>query len=243
VLGGVFLLSLATTKRETYLLPLLPPLAILMALAMEDALEASRETLGAASRWLWGRIQPILLSLWGLSLPVALVVYTSSPRLSYLVLGAVALVVGIAGVTWGFQGNLVRAWEAHRISAAILCIAALALAVPVVESQKDMAPFARWVGEQVPSAGPIPATGADETLCGIIPFATGRWVKPLSAASIDELAVSGQAPGWVLEQAGDRSGIGDLGHLGYLMVREQRFGPGRTLRLWKRFPQTEPSPP
>ena len=247
VLGGFLLLSVATTKRETYLLPLLPPLLLLMAMAVEDALETSGEAQLMADRWLFGRLQPILLSVWGLVLPIALALYTRSPQPSYVVLGTVALLVGIAGVTWGFQGNLVRAWETHRISAAILCVAALALAVPVVEPQKDMAPFARWVGEQVPGTDPLAATGADETLCGIIPFTTGRWLQPLSAARLSELAASGQSPAWVLDQAGDGSGPGSgnevLGRLGYVLVREQRFGPGRTMSLWKRFSQTEPSAP
>ena len=243
VLGGLLLLSVATTKRETYLLPLLPPLLLLMALALENALEASEEAPAKADRWLFGRLQPVLLSIWGLALPVALVVYTSSPRPSYLTVGLVALLAGIAGVAWGFQGNWVRAWEAHRISAAILCVAALALAVPVVEPQKDMAPFARWAGDQVPGQGPIPALGADETLCGIIPFVTGRGVQALSAHTWSTLTASGQCPGWVLEQAGESTNTYGLGTLGYVLAREQRFGPGRTMRLWKRFPQTEPSAP
>jgi hypothetical protein len=160
-----------------------------------------------------------------------------------LTVGFVALLAGIAGVTWGFQGNWAKAWEAQRVSAAILCVAALALAVPLVEPQKDMAPFVRWTGEQVPGQGPIYALGADETLCGIIPFATGRSVQGLSAAGLNDLAASGRAPGWVLEQAGERPNTYGLGTLGYVLAREQRFGPGRTMKLWKRFPQTEPSPP
>lgn len=244
VLGGVLLLSAATTKRETYLLPLLPPLALLMALAMEDmAGEAGRDALSRSGRWLAGRLQPILLSVWGLALPVALIAYTHSPRPSYVAVGAVALCAGIAGAAWGFREDLARAWEAQRVSAALFCIVALALAVPVAEPQKDMAPFARWIGEQVPGRDPIPALGADETLCGIIPFTTGRGVQALSAESWSEQAASGGGPAWVLEQASQRSRDYRLSPLGYLLVRQQRFGPGRTLKLWKRFPHAEPSPP
>ncbi|OYW05124.1 MAG: hypothetical protein B7X11_02205 [Acidobacteria bacterium 37-65-4] len=244
VLGGALLLSAATTKRETYLLPLLPPLVFLMALAMEDALAgAARCPLDGAGRWLVARLQPLLLSLWGLALPVALILYTRSPRPSYVAVGTVALCAGIAGVAWGFRGDLARAWEAQRVSAAIFCIVALVLAVPVAEPQKDMAPFARWVGEQVPGKDRIPALGADETLCGIIPFTTGRGVQVFSAESWGEQSVAGLFPAWVLEQANERSKDYRLSLQGYLVVRQQKFGPGRTLRLWKRFPQTEPSTP
>ena len=244
VLGGVLLLSAATTKRETYLLPLLPPLALLMALAMEDLLaESGRGSLSRAGRWFAGRLQPVLLSLWGLALPVALIAYTHSPRPSYLAVGILALCAGMAGVAWGFRDDLARAWEAQRVSAALFCIAALVLAVPVAEPQKNMAPFARWVGEQVPGRDPIPALGADETLCGIIPFTTGRGVQAFSAGSWSEQTTAGRGPAWVLEQASERSKDYQLSLQGYLVVRQQKFGPGRTLRLWKRFPQTEPSPP
>lgn len=244
VLGGALLLSAATTKRETYLLPLLPPLALLMALAMEDAVaDATRGPIGGAGRWLMGRIQPVLLSLWGLALPVALILYTRSPRPSYVVVGMVALCAGVAGVAWGVRGDLACAWEAQRVSAALFCIVALVLAVPVAEPQKDMAPFAHWVGEQVPGNDPIPALGADETLCGIIPFTAGRGVQVFSAESWGEQSVAGLCPAWVLEQAGERSKDYRLSLQGYVVVRQQKFGPGRTLRLWKRFPQTELSTP
>ena len=41
VLGGFVLLSLASTKRSIYLLPLLPPIFILMAISLEDALRTA----------------------------------------------------------------------------------------------------------------------------------------------------------------------------------------------------------
>jgi 4-amino-4-deoxy-L-arabinose transferase-like glycosyltransferase len=241
--GGVLLLSLATTKRETYLLPILPSLSLLMAVALEEAWRKSAEDLASAERWLFGRIQPVLLSLWGIALPVSVAIYTRSLRPTTVVLGAAGLLAGIAGVHWGFRGDLRRAWEAHRASAVVLCLSALFLVVPIMELQKDMAPFARWTGFTVPGHDPIAALGADETLCGIIPFTTGRPLEPLSAERLSALAASGAAPSFLVEQRGGDPDKTDLPALGYALLREQRFGTGRSLRLWTLNHPTEPAHP
>jgi 4-amino-4-deoxy-L-arabinose transferase-like glycosyltransferase len=241
--GAVLLLSLATTKRETYLLPILPSLALLMAVALEDAWRKAPEELAAGERWLFGRLQPVLLSLWGIALPVSVALYTKSLRPATVVLAMAGLLAGIAGVHWGFRGDLRRAWEAHRASAVVLCLSALFLVVPIMEPQKDMAPFARWTGFTVPGHGPIAALGADETLCGIIPFTTGRPVEPLSAERLGALAGSGEAPAFLIEQRGGDHEKTDLPALGYALLREQRFGAGRSLRLWKLNHPTEPAHP
>lgn len=241
--GGVLLLSLASTKRETYLLPLIPPLAMLMALALEEALRRGGAALDGADRWLFGRVQPLLLSLWGLAVPAALVVYTRSPRPAYVTLLAAGLLAGLTGIYFGLKARLPQAWDAHRVSAALMCAAALAAAVPVAEAQKNMAPFCRWAGVAVPGRGPIPALGADETLCGIIPFTTGRWIESLTAAQWAGRISSGDTPPYLLEQSGAGRGDEGMSRAGYSVLGERQFGPGRTLRLWRLTKQTERAPP
>ena len=243
VLGALLLLSLASTKRETYLLPLVPLLAVLMALALDDAIRLPSGTLDGPSRWLFGRLQPAFLSLWGLVVPVALIVYTKSPRPLYLVLLLAGLGFGLAGIYFALRDRFAPAWDAHRASAVLMCVAAIAVAAPVADAQKNMAPFCRWVGLAVPGRAAIPALGADETLCGIIPFTTGRTVESLSPSRWTELADTGMTPEYVLEQVGREDAGQALSPAVYEKLGERKFGPGRTLRLWHKAKQREPNQP
>ncbi len=234
VAGCLVLLSAASTKRETYLLPVLPALLMLMALAFWEALCPGDRTPMAFGRAVSRYVQPALLSLWGLAVPVALLVYTRSLWPSYVVAGALALVAGAAGVWWGRRGLLGPAWEVHRVSALLFCLAVLVLAVPVLEGQKDMAPFLRWMDGELPKGAPVAALGADETLCGIIPFATGRSVQPLTPAQFKALAADGGRPSHVVQQGDSRfPDDADPRAEGYEPVREGRFGPNRFIRLWR----------
>lgn len=234
VAGSLLLLSAASTKRETYLLPILPPLMILLALALWDAVRAPGAGEGRYGRTLTRFVQPVLLSIWGLAVPVGLLLYTRSPWPRYFLAAALALVAGAAGILWGWRGSLGRAWEGHRVSALLFCLAVLVLAVPVLESQKDMTPFLRWMDGEMPKGAPVAALGADETLCGIIPFATGRAVQPLTGDQFRALAKGPGRPPYVAQQ-GDSRFPSDVAPdaEGYALLREGRFGPNRYIRLWR----------
>jgi hypothetical protein len=97
-----------------------------------------------------------------------------------------------------------------------------------------MAPFVKWIGAQVPAGPRLAALGADETLCGIIPFVTGRAVTPLSAREFEKLSREGTAPAFLVQQGDPRlKADADPEGAGYDLVRERLFGPNRYLRLWK----------
>ncbi len=228
--GGFVLLSMASTKRQTYLLPVLPAVGILLALALLGALDA-REA-GGWQRVLYGRVQPYVMALWGLFVPVAVIVYTHSYWALYIAVLCVAGAAGWAGVKWGAGGDFTHAWEAHRLSAAIFCLAVIGLAMPIIDAQKDMAPFARWLDKQLPSGKAVEAVGADETLCGIIPFVTGRRVVALTGPELAARIAASKQPGYLVDQDAAVSKEA-LATAHYVLVKEGRFGGHRTISLWR----------
>jgi len=234
VLGGFVLLSLASTKRSIYLLPLLPPLFILLASSLNDALQPAESEAPLWKKLLFGRFHPAILAVWGVALPLAVLVYTRSPWPTTVNLLALGLLAGGFGIWWGFKDLAKRAWELQRLSAMVLCVAALGLAVPVLDAQKDMAPFVRWIDQELPRGVPVPAIGSDETLCGIIPFVTGRDVVELKPDGLQGLLDGPGAPAYLVEQLGSGARDQNLAGHGYALAGERQFGVGRKIRLWKR---------
>jgi 4-amino-4-deoxy-L-arabinose transferase-like glycosyltransferase len=234
--GPLALLSVASTKRGIYLLPLLPPLFILAAAALQEVLARDPAD---RPRWigvLFGAVQPVVLAAWGLALPASVLVYTRSPWTSTIVLLVFGALAGLAGLWSGPRGGLSWAWEAHRFSAVLFCVCALTLVVPLLDAQKDMAPFAARVDAFLPAGEDVHALAADETLCGIIPFVTGRRVSPISGVEMESLLKEGKGPAYLLQRVDPGTYSGDLAKTGYRLLLEGRFGTGRILRLWKAEP-------
>ncbi len=243
--GGFVLLSLASTKRQTYLLPVLPAVGILLALALLAALN-TRDARGW-QRVLYGRVQPYVMALWGLFVPVAVIIYTHSYWALYIAVVCVAGAAGWVGVKWGASGDFARAWEAHRLSAAIFCLAVIGLAMPIIDAQKDMAPFVKWLDGQLPAGRAVKAVGADETLCGIIPFVTGRRVVTLTGSELTAQIAASTQPGFLVDQDGAVSKE-TLSAAHYVLLKEGRFGGHRTISLWRYLDEdsnqsTPPLPP
>lgn len=236
VLGGLVLLSVAATKRAIYLLPLLPPLFLLLASVLTGARERAER--GLAARWesiLLGRSQAAWMALWGLALPAAVLAYTRSPwprTINLVVLGALA---GALGLHWSWKGLWTRAWEAQRLSAVLFGVAALGLALPILDARKDMAPFFLWVDAQVPAGESVTVVSPDETLYGIIPFTTGRTVAGLTPDELTKRMERERAPALLVEQVDPEIPDLRLAKAGYVLLREGRFGRGRTVRLWRFF--------
>lgn len=228
VVGMLVLLSASATKRDIYLLPLLPMLALLLAANMHAWwVEQSAAAVPIRSPEWW--LQCLLCAVFALA-PVGGTLWRLGSRdpvaLTYLVAAG-----GMA---------LFLAWQSTRGARHPLALALLALAAAGVvglvfvmpralEPQKNMMPFVRWVGTQLPAREPVYATGVDETLEGIVPFVTGRRLVEIELARL-----RGAAPAFVLVQ-GSQGGrtAPDLGK-DYRLLGERHFGPGRYMALWRR---------
>lgn len=229
VAGGFFLLSASATKRETYLLPLLPPLFILMGLC----LVALQQKASAGSLRAGGvlKAQVILTGAWGVVLPAAEIFYFK--RVSLLgaslaaasALSAVLAWMGFAKGRFSLDRN-----PAQIAPAASAVLAMFLIAVPALAPQKDMSPFIAEIGSRIPAGSQVVVLGADETLCGIIPFVTGRGVAVISEAPHG----SSEGPLWLVWQGQDEATRAGLESSGYVLVTKRTFGSARTVSLWRR---------
>ncbi len=229
VAGGLLLLSASSTKRETYLLPLLPPLFILMGLAWTAlqgrASEGSARARGALV------LQVMISGAWGLALPAAAAVHFKHVSLLGAAIAAAA-VASCAVALFGFsRGRYALGKNPAQAAGAVAGVAALFLiAVPALAPSKDMSPFIAEIGSMLPAGSQVAVLGGDETLCGIIPFVTGRGVMEISEAPRG----SSEAPAWLLWQGRDETTMAGLESSGYVLVVKRTFGSSRTVSLWNR---------
>ena len=234
-LGGFLVLSLSATKREIYLLPLLPPLFLEMGAASARALDASatRESGAWVRASLW--TQAVLCGLWGFVPAVALVIYHRSLGPAEAVGLALALACAAGGLVFTARKRQFEAGIFAVASAAVFAIASLAVVAPALERQKDMRPMARWGDSCLTPREPVYTLGSDETLLGVIPFVTHRRV--VACGSDGSYGAPGAVhlpPSTFLLQ--EKGGIGKLPPVlsGYDLVQGQESGSRRRWSIWRR---------
>jgi 4-amino-4-deoxy-L-arabinose transferase-like glycosyltransferase len=232
VAAGFAFLSLSASKREIYLLPLLPPLFILMGLAAARFAEDWGEMPTKRKLALFGILQTLTLVVWTLAAPVGIMAFTKRVSPLAVALLAAGLTAAVAGGAACFRRGLKRAFPPFALAALTGAAAMVVLAGPALNPQKDMTPFVRWVDVRVPP-GPVAAVGADETLCGIIPFVTGREVLPVGPEEFRRLKEEGHPPPFIVERVDPDLNPPDLAANGYELLKEQEFGRKRIFRLWR----------
>ena len=229
-LGPLVVLSLASSKREVYLLPLLPPLALLMASATLDRIEAESN---GPRPGRWARVgdwlQAAILALIGVApAGAALIVTRSVSTLSAILLiaglaMAAALAVAVARRDAG------RAFWIGAGSMALALAGAIVLVVPPVDRVKDMEPFMTRIDAILPQGEAVPAMGADETLLGIVSFVTGRRVIPIEAKNLGDAS-------FVLVQSIRSEPDPTALATAFERIEAGEFGPRRRMALWRRRP-------
>ncbi len=228
VLGGLAVLTASSTKREVYLLPVLPPLFLLMALAAEERLSAPGPG-GTWGRWAW-RLQAALAAAFAGTPAVAFAAYAG--RVSPLAGLSAAVAVGAgAGVLLALRGDPAVLARRAFVAAAVGWLSVTVLAPPLLEPQKDYAPFVAAIGAALPAGEAVRAGGADETLLGIVPFVTGRRVVAVTPA--DLRGPQSALPRFVVLQSKDRERVWPEIEARYDLADSRDFGPGRRISLWR----------
>jgi len=224
----LLVLSISATKRETYLLPLLPLIFLGLGVHVADWWRSWRQR-GSAPLGVSWWLQTLLLGVFVLAPPVLV----SGWQQRSDVLTVSLFLLGLLGA-----GLLLRAsCKAQRTRAGILALAnaviatssLLVLAAHAFDGMKDMTPFAASVGHELPPGMPVYTTAMDESLQGIVPFATGRRLIAVDPGSLSDAS----SPGWILVQDNHDGRITALPPA-YALERSQSFGPGRVLQLWRR---------
>ena len=231
VAGPLVVLSLSSSKREVYLLPLLPPLALLMASAIRDRIDASERSFSPSIWILTGDwVQAAILGLTGIAPAVAYVAFTKHVTPASVVLGLSGLVSASALVLAVAHKNARRAFWVGAASLGLAIAGAFALLVPQADAIKDLSPFVVSIDGMLPRGEPVRALGADETLLGIVPFVTGRRVIPIEAAQLAEAQ-------FVLVQSVEKEPVPAALEAEYERVAMREFGSSRQMALWRRRTQ------
>jgi len=148
----VVFFSISTEKRDLYVLPALPAIALMMAAAVANV-AGWRDELGDSAvvhrRWVTTG-QGIVGGLFTL---VALAVPFAGGRVPYLpawmvyLLGAVLLVTGTAGLVSALRGRALASVVTVAAGMAVLYFTATALVYPAMESRKSARSFALQIKE------------------------------------------------------------------------------------------------
>jgi len=242
--GMLLLLSVSATKRETYLLPLLPLLFLWLGIRSYEWWQDWQLRVGPALGWLWW-LQVLLLCAYVLGPPIAGWIWLRSPNVWLLAALTLGLVCTAALVRFSLLRLRVRAGWMALLCAILGGATVLTLSPVLLDDAKDMAPFVRWIGAQLPPATPVYATGTDETLAAEIPYYTGRTLVPISFARLRRSPAAAPGaedrPAWVVVQD-NHDGRAESLAPDYALVGERSFGGRRSLLLWRLLPRAA-SPP
>jgi 4-amino-4-deoxy-L-arabinose transferase-like glycosyltransferase len=227
-LGPLVVLSVASSKREVYLLPLLPPLTLLMAWVTLDRIEAERQ--GARSG-LWSRsgdwLQAAILAIAGVAAPVAYAVVTRSVTTMSAILSVAGVATMGALVVAVARRAAERAFWIGAASMGLALVGVWAFAVPRVDAIKNLEPFMTRIDAVLPQGEPVRAMGADETLLGAVSFVTGRRVIPIETKDLSEGTFV------LVQSVGTEPTPGELASA-YERIEAREFGPRRRMALWRR---------
>ncbi|HEX2965054.1 MAG TPA: glycosyltransferase family 39 protein, partial [Syntrophorhabdaceae bacterium] len=179
--AGIVFLSIASTKRTLYLMPIFAPMAALTGIYLEQLLTATNlKRYEKAFFWLLS----IVLFVAGLVLVPAY--YYLSRRYFGLTSGGFSLMLTIcallvcAAVVFGFcclKNHRIRNYYISIvISITVFFLGSVFYFFPLIDKEKSFIPFCKEVSSRVPMGQPLFAYQPDETLRAVIPFYTGHYV-------------------------------------------------------------------
>jgi len=225
--GMVLLLSAPATKRGLYLMPVLPPLFLLLAVVAAEWWTKTAAPRLASAAWL---AQAGLVALFAAVPPAFALGYLRVVDARAVLYVVVAWTLLGALVVYSLRGDGARAVGTLGVSAIAGVVGLLVAVAPLAAPRKDLSPFLTWVGAEVPASGPIYVSGEiDETLAGIVPFVTGRHAVPVAASEIETLK-----PRFVLVQGKNGAKTAAALAAPYALLRSHGIGDDRYLALWSR---------
>lgn len=234
---GFVFLSIASTKRVLYLMPIFPPMAMLTAFYIDSTLTHQiSDRVGKAFLWLLG----ILLLAVGTGLvPVSLYLRNLFPEgapasvpASVLTVSALVLALSSGALWWLRHGKMDRYWIATCLSVISLLVFTLTVVLPGLDRHKSFVPFCRKLAEMVPVDQPLYTYEPDETLRGAVPFYTGRYLTELETPEKLATLLQTEGPFYVvIRDRGKKTErkVASIKPLNVLL--KQEMGTDRTLLL------------
>ncbi len=173
-ISGFLFLSFASTKRGVYLLPVLAPIAILTACWIDSTL-ASRSISRMENIFSW--VFGLVIMATGLML-IPVHFYLSGewtiPFFIHLV-----LIIGFSGVSLKFlrEKKISLFWGGSQVALFSLILFILLWTIPLIDRHKSFVSFSHKVKDEIGDTSILYAYKPDETMRGIVPFYTGRYVE------------------------------------------------------------------
>jgi 4-amino-4-deoxy-L-arabinose transferase-like glycosyltransferase len=179
--AGIIFLSVASTKRTLYLLPIFAPIAMLTAFYIDYTL-VSQPLNRIGKVFIW--ILDIFLLVIGLGLtPVYFYLkksylsgFSDSLSISVVAISIFVTILSLAAIGYLLRRNMKRHWISVYIAIISVLAFTLVTILPILDRHKSFVPFCQHVMAAVPIDQPLYAYKPDETLRGAVPFYTGRYI-------------------------------------------------------------------
>ncbi len=191
--AGIVFLSVASTKRTLYLMPIFAPVSLLTASYIDFTLTSgSLNRVGKVFLWVFD----ILLLVIGAALTPAffylkrayLLTLPAGFFASVFVVSMLVTAIALSGAFSLHRGNLKRYWISISLPVILVLIFTLVAIVPIMDKHKSFVPFCDQVTALVPADRPLYAYQPDETFRGAVPFYTGRFVVETEEVGKDLLS-------------------------------------------------------
>jgi 4-amino-4-deoxy-L-arabinose transferase-like glycosyltransferase len=203
-LTGVIFLSMASTKRTLYLMPLFAPLATLTAVYIDSTLKAPQALTKIGKIFIW--VFTVVLLCIGLGLTPAyfsvkriyLPNLSETPLAPIIGLSVFITVFSFAAINYFRQRDLRKYWISMNLSIIVVLLFAVTVAMPILDMHKSFVPFCRQIASTVPAGETIYAYQPDETLRGAVPFYTGRYIIETEELAVVEAMLLKGEPFYVI---------------------------------------------
>jgi 4-amino-4-deoxy-L-arabinose transferase-like glycosyltransferase len=177
----LILLSIASTKRTLYLLPIFAPFAMITALYIDYTLVSQPlNKIGKIFVWILNILLLVIsLGLAPIYFYIKKVYLSDIPGnlpVSVVAISILGTGLSLAAIRYLLQRNMKGYWISVHISIILAFIFILVSIVPVLDLHKSFVPFCRQIMAVVPASQPLYDYQPDETLRGILPFYMGRYV-------------------------------------------------------------------
>jgi len=245
-LAGIIFLSVASTKRTLYLMPIFAPIAMLTALYIDHTITGAKDShilrkIGAIFMWVFDLAFLVIglgLTPFYLYFKNAYVFNIPHGFMVWIVILSLLLVVASMIAMWyRLHGNMKRYWSFPGLSIVFPLIFLLAILVPVLDEHKSFVPFCRAVTDKVPPDASLYGYVPDETLQGALPFYTGYGV--INTGSIQQVAslIKSNEPFFIMVRDKREEAEKELLATGKLsIIVKQIMGTDRTLVLLSNVP-------
>ena len=238
--AGIIFLSVASTKRTLYLMPIFAPIAMLTAMYISSTLTSqSLNRIGKFFLWVFA----IVLLLIGVgTTPVYVYVKGIYPWIAgtnlfslVAILSLFMVTFSIAAIWFLWHRNLQRYWTASTAPIIAGLLFAAVVVAPLMDRHKSFVPFCQEVQATVPHDQTFFAYSPDETLRGAVPFYTGHYLVEINGLDSLEDIMQREESFFVMTRDKRRKAEGELLSTGGLfVVFQEKMGIDRTLTIFSK---------